>query len=231
MVKKVTLLASLFIVINIEAQIQNPNNDSFNELVFFVGTNNPLYNNAEGSRYLGDEFIPAKINDIKETQLLRFNVVENTIEIRKNDGDVLNLSKKHRYVILLLDGSDRQYETLAYKNEKGETETTFFEKIHRNPNFTLYLKERIKYIPAKPERSSYEKAVPAKFIKANNSFYVIGLPSNLKGMTALPRKRKDFLGLFGTYSQTIEKMIKKEKLDIGRREDIVKILEFYFKNI
>lgn len=210
------------------AQIVQPRNDSFNELVFFVGTNNPLYNGAEGSRYLNEEFVPARINDIKETQLVRFNVVENTIEIKESSGNVLSLSKSHKYVIKLLDGSNSHYETLAYKDEDGKTATTFFEKLHETKDFSLFLKERIKFIPAKPEKSSYEKAVPAKFIKGNKIFYVIGFPNNPNGMTALPGKRKSFLKLFRNKAKPIEKFIKANKLDIDQKESVIKILEYFF---
>jgi hypothetical protein len=220
--KKLIFTVAWLIVTGIFAQIQQPRNDSFNELVFFVGTNNPEFEKAEGSRYLNADFVPARVNQIRETQLVRFNVVENAIEVKKGSEQIMTLSTSYKCTITLLDGSDKTYETLSFRDETGSTKTTFFEKIYKADHFSLYLKERIQFIPAKPEKSSYEKAVPAKFVKGNEIFYVIGLESNPKGLTELPKKKKDFLKVLGNSenSKKVEKMIKEKNQTLEIRKTL-----------
>jgi hypothetical protein len=117
--KKLIFTVAWLIVTGIFAQIQQPRNDSFNELVFFVGTNNPEFEKAEGSRYLNADFVPARVNQIRETQLVRFNVVENAIEVKKGSEQIMTLSTSYKYTITLLDGSDKTYETLSFRDETG----------------------------------------------------------------------------------------------------------------
>ncbi len=212
------------------SQIVQPRNNSFKELEFFVNTdsNNPKYSEAEGTRFLNEEFIQAKINDIKETQFVRFNAVDHSIEAQKGNGEIMTLSKSYAYRIALLDGSDRIFQTGTHINEDGNSEWSFFEIMHQSEKFTLFLKETIKFIPGKPEKSSYEKAVPPKFVKGKDRYYILGLQSQHQNLLFLPKKKKDFLQLFGSSAKEIDKMMKKDKLKTDRKEDLVKVLEFYF---
>ena len=72
--KNVILFIMLLVGTSLTAQIQNVQNQTLQDLQYYVNTNNPKYESAEGSRYLQDDFVPAKINGILKTQLLRFNV-------------------------------------------------------------------------------------------------------------------------------------------------------------
>lgn len=223
------ILVLIFVGPSISAQIQQVNNGSLNELVFYVGTNTTEYDKeAEGSRYLDKEFTPAKINNIEETQFVRFNAVENTIELKDKDR-VLTLSKSYDYSIKLLNGSDKTFETHSFIDEDGTTTTSFFEKLYTSENFALFLKERIIYIPAKKAKSSFEQDVPGKFKKGNTIFYVTNLEGKSVGLTEIPKKRKNLSKLFGNQTKSIEKFIKKEELKMNKKEDILKVLIFYFK--
>ncbi len=85
MKKKIALLLSL-LSLSLSGQIHQDRNGDIDELVFYISTVNTEYDKAEGSRYLNATFVPARINGLTETQFIRFNVVENTIELKKNDG-------------------------------------------------------------------------------------------------------------------------------------------------
>ena len=219
-------LTTLFV----SAQLQQVNNGSIDDLVFFVSTNNKIYDKeAKGSRYLNKEFIPARINTIKEVQLIRFNAVENTIEIKDSEDKILTLSKSYDYSVKLLDGSNKLYETHAYMDEDGVKVISFFEKIHTTEKYTLYLKERIIYVPTKKAKSSYEQDVPGKFKKGNTIFYVTDLNQKNTGLVAVSKKKKALSLLFKEKTKDIEKRIKKEGLKIDKRKDIITILNFYFE--
>ncbi|MEK6154744.1 hypothetical protein WIW50_15860 [Flavobacteriaceae bacterium 3-367] len=226
--KRTILLALCLAGLSAQGQIQRPNNETFNELAFFVGTNNPIYDEAEGSRYLLEEFVSARINGMEKVQLLRFNVVENSIEIKRENGEVMGLDRSTPYRIALLDGSGRWFETRPYRDERGKLQTTFFERLHRGEGYTLYFKENIKFVPKKPAKSSYEQDVPAKFKREGARFYLQGLGPEGE-VVELPRKRKNLVPLFGERAGEMEKHIKKQKLDPYKREDLVKLLDFYFK--
>lgn len=212
------------------AQIQQVNNGTFNELVFYVSTNTTTFDDeVQGTRYLNDEFAPAKINSIEEVQFVRFNVVENHIELRDNNSKVLTLSKSYDYTIRLLDESGKQYETHSYIDDNGDTANSFFEKIHHSENYALYLKERIIYIPEKKAKSSYEQDIPGEFKKGNTVFYCTDFKRKSDTLLKIPKKRKNLSILFNERTKMVEKFIKKKGLNMSKKDDIIAMLEFFFE--
>lgn len=211
------------------AQIQSSQFNSLNDLQFFIRTNNPTYSMAEGSRYLNDDFLPARINGIQNTQLVRFNVPDNIVEVKNNKNEIMALSFAEGYTIKIQDGSSRIYETHSYLNNEDKKVITFFELLYENGKFRLFLKENIKFTPAKAAKSGYEPAKPAKFSRENDTFYFTGLGSDSKELTALPKKRKNFVQLFGKHAPAMEKKIKAEKLDIKNGEELVALFKAYFE--
>ncbi|TMM53147.1 hypothetical protein FEE95_18940 [Maribacter algarum] len=210
-------------------QIQQVNNGRLDELVFYVGTNSIEYDDeSEGSPYLSEAFIPANINGLKETQFVRFNAVESIIELKDMD-DVLTLSNSYDYIIELLDGSEKMYETHVFINEDRTTGSSFFEKLHSSEKYTLFLKERIIYTPPKKAKSSYEQDVPGKFKKGRALFYLTDLNLTNDSLMEVPRKKKNFLSLFKGKRKSVEKFMKMEKLKPEKKEDIIRILNFYFR--
>lgn len=213
----------------VSAQIQQPNNGSLNELVFYVGTNKQKYDDeAEGSPYLNEEFTPARINGIKETQFVRFNAVENTIEL-KDEDKILTLSNAYSYAIKLLNGTDQTYETHSFIDEDGTNAISFFEKIYVSEKFALYQKERIVYTAAKKAKSSYEQDIPAKFKSGRTLFYITDPTPKSAGLLEFPKKKKNLSRIFKKQTKLIEKYIKKEGLKMNSTADIIKIMNFYFE--
>jgi len=220
----------LFVNITANAQIQQVNNGRLDELVFYVGTNTIEYDKeAEGSPYLHEAFIPAKINGIEKTQFVRFNAVEGTIELKDND-QILTLSPSYNYTIKLLDGSNKTYETYSFTNYGSITTTSFFEKLYTSEKFSLFLKERIIYSPPKKAKSSYDQDVPGKFKKGNTIFYVTDLDGNSDALFEISKKKKNRSNLFKDQSKLVENFIKKEALKMNKKEDLIALLNFYFKN-
>ena len=133
------------------------------------------------------------------------------------------------YTIKLLDGSSKVYETHTYTDENNKNQTTFFENIYEHGAFKLFLKENIKFTAAKPVKSSYEPATPAKFEKVNDAFYFIGLSADSSILTAVPKKRKLLLPYFGEHAPAMEKKIKSDKLNIKDTADLKALFMAYFE--
>ena len=172
--------------------------------------------------------MPAKINNIQKSYLVRFDILENTIEVKKDKDEIIGLSKKANHTIKLLDGSERIFETKNFSNKNGDTLNGIFEQLHSDKVFLLFRKSRIKYQKAKPMKSSYEQAVPAKFIPLDDTFYVSFLKEGKSnGLIEVPQKKKSQKSFFGEYFPKIEKFVKHEKLVFNSDEDLVKILKYY----
>ena len=106
----------------------------------------------------------------------------------------------------------------------------FFELIHENGKFRLFLKERIKYIH-KPDtkKTGYDEEKSAKFLKVNDVYYVENMVKPSKNIVAIPRKKKYLTTLFKDHSKSVEKFIKDEKLGLDEKDDPIAIFDFYFK--
>lgn len=188
------------------------------------------YNNPEGSPYLDESFTAAQINDISETQFVRFNAYEGKIEAQVANNQVVELDGADTYVITLKDGSDKVYETHSYVNSKGEVLYSFFQRLHSTDKYTLYLKEQIKY--QKEEKAEgYKDAQPASFKKDNSSFFINDLWRGSEDLILIPERTKSFTELFPNQAKSIKNLIKSEKLKLDSRDDLIRILDHYFTRI
>ena len=207
-------------------------NGAYTELHFTNPVNTQsTFNEIEGSPYLNDVFLPASVNKSKTTFFIRFNAFENNIEYRGENDLVMTLVTSDDYKIKLLDGSKREYEMNYYKDEGEVVRNTFFEKVHIHAKFVLYLKENIDFRPVRLAKHSFEWHKPAKFIKTKDVFFVQGVTFESKNLTEIPKKEKLFFKLFGEFTQRVKKYIKKEKLEIDRKEDLIRIMEFYHNQL
>lgn len=228
--KSLMFLSLCLATLPLSSQVTEVSNETLDRVGDFVRFNNPEYDNTEGSPYLNEVFTPAKINDSKETKFVRFNVVENRIEVKVDKSKALILAYSDSYRINLLDGSDKIYETHSYLNDNGDPENTFFELIHENGKFRLFLKERIKYIH-KPDTKTtgYDEKKSDKFLKVRDVYYLENMVEPSKNIVAIPRKKKYLSTLFKDHSKSVEKFIKDEKLSIDEKDHLILILDFYFK--
>jgi hypothetical protein len=227
--KKIILYLVVLYTLSGYSQLQPLNsNNNLQDLAFFIDINNIKYANAEGSKYIFDEYKLARIEGLAGSHLIRFDPVDNIIQLKKEDNKILSLSKKYQYKIELLDGSGN-YETQQFINTEGKIENTFFEKSHTTDKFSLYKKQRIKFQPSKPAKSSYEPETTAKFVNLEDAYFLMNLVDNPGHLVEIPRKKKALLKFFGANSNEISKFIKTQKLKIDSEEDLIKILNFYFK--
>ncbi len=227
--RKLLITMSFLLPILTFGQLQNfGRHSSLNELSFASDRLEKSYANASGTRYLNKEFIPAKINALKDIKMVRFNAVENTIEVKQKDERIMTLSDDYSYIVELKDGSNRIYETLPYINEFGHTANTFFEQQYADSNCILYLKETIKFVPESAAGNSFVDATPARFIKGKSDFYVTNLEGTSSKLALIPKKKKKMKKLFKDRTDEVSKFMKKENLSLDNKGDLVKILNFYF---
>lgn len=185
------------------------------------------YNSPAGSPYLYEDFIPAKINDISETKLVRFDAFEDRVEVMVDENKVVILPDTQPFTISLLDGSDKIFETKSYHDEKGNLKTSFFELIAKHENYSLYLKEKIEFTKA-VKAQGYQDSQPAMFKKQKESYFITDFKGQTDQLLKIPYKNRNFLALFPAQSKSIKTFIKDNKLKIDRGDDLVKIFNFYF---
>jgi len=186
-----------------------------------------LYRNKykvyEGSPYLNEKFTPCKINEISETQLVRFNAYEGNVEVKISTSKVVVLGDSDTYRIVLKDGSGKKYRTANYLNAKEKPKHSFFEIIYEGGPYQLYYLEKIKFTK-EVKAEGYKEAQPASFKKAAGSFFVSDLWEKTPYLVELPARLNSFLELFPDQAKALKKFIRENRLKIDNTEDLVKIM-------
>lgn len=225
--KHVLLFGFLFLNLTTYGQIELRGN--FGDVYYSPDLYKTKYNSPAGSPYLNENFTPAKINDISETKLVRFDAFEDRVEIMVDENKVVVLPDTEPYTITLLDGSDKLFETKSYINDKGNPKTSFFELIAKKENYRLYLKEKVEFSKA-VKAQGYQASKPAMFVKQKRIYYITDFKAKSDQLLRIPFKVRNFLDLFPNHSKSIKKFIKDHKLKIDKGDDLVEILEFFFSN-
>ncbi|MEL7271335.1 MAG: hypothetical protein AAGL34_17320 [Bacteroidota bacterium] len=186
-----------------------------------------LITDYEGSPYLNDEFVPAKVEGLNTTQLVRFNAYDDEMEIRVDGNKVYKLPNPKSVRVVLLDDSRKVYLLDTYPRDEGVEQQGFFELIHEGEGFLLLLKERMKFL-REVKAEAYQKAEPARFKKAKEVFYI--KQSNFDEYQEVPSKQKAFLKLFPAANvKTVKSTIKGEKLKLSDAEDVASLFSRFLK--
>ena len=229
-IKKIVFVSFLLssILVFGQARVNAVQNGANTELYFNKAITAPTYDEVIGSPYLYEDFVPARVNEITKTHFVRFNVFDNSIEYKGEDGVIYSVPITNEYVIELLDGSGKVYEKHFYLDEKKATGNTFFERLYEGGNFGLYHKEMIDFTPLKLAKTSFEPDRPARFKKTKGLCYYRNLSADSKVLLKLPKKEKQFLRHFDAHSPALKKFIKEGNLNITDANHLIRILEFYF---
>jgi len=215
-----------FLIIGLTSNGQELRN-RFGDVYYSPNLYQTKYNSLEGTPYLNETFTPAKINDISETMLVRFDAFEDRVEIMVTKNQVVILEGSQPYTIELLDGSDKRYETKKYLDEKGNLKTSFFEVIAQKETYTIYLKEKMKFLKAE-KAQGYEASKPAMFKKQKAAYYITDFKGQSDHLIKLPYKVKNFVAFFPDSPKSVRKFIKENKLKIDNADDLAQIFDFYF---
>ncbi len=195
----------------------------FGDVYYDVNMHRGQYDGTLGSPYLNEVFVPSLINEIKVTQLVRFNAYNGTVEVKISGSKVVLLGDSVKYIIRLKDGSDKIYYTGNFFDAKGKLNNSFFLLIHQSEAFDLYLKEKKKYTKA-VKAEGYKDAEPASFKEVEGEYYITDLWEKTPRLVLLPKKISTFLELFPNQAKTLKKFIRDHKLKLNNAEDLVQIM-------
>ncbi|WP_422860881.1 hypothetical protein ACOKFD_08810 [Flagellimonas sp. S174] len=222
-----TLLVLLLTGISLEAQTLQSDDVTLYEVSFFVDINNPRYKQVEGTRYINEAFIPAKINNFNKLYPLRLDVVNNVMEFKENNKDIRGISPTQDYRIVFSNPLKSVFVSNTIINESGDLQRVFLEEISAEQEFTLYKRERKQFQAAKPAKSGYESAIPAAFKNMKDSYYVDFANDNIDYLLQIPKNKKKIKTFFGDLGPEVLKYAKKERLKFDSEENLISILNFY----
>lgn len=151
----------------------------------------------DGSPFLEDKFFPSKIQGEDGTHLLRYNIYQDEIVLKKNE-DYFKVPKEgmeefnfdNKYVVVLI--KDKYYIRVSDKIDK----------------YSVVKKESVRFINAKASETGYDQATKAKFVRNKPDYFLYdGSTSTLTLF-----KKSDLEQVFSTKKDQISSISKKNKL-------------------
>ncbi|MGL2987065.1 hypothetical protein ACSVH5_05665 [Flavobacterium sp. RSSA_27] len=188
---------------------------------------NPDYNKLdlkkiEGSPYLDEDFVLAEISGVPEKILIRYNILNDIIEVQFDNLKNYNLTKADPYLTINPLGKANKIKLLRYI--KNEVEIFgYLIQILETKEIEVYRKNQVKLQNAKEATSSYQEPSPAQFIKLKPEYYW-NLTANQ--ITLIPGNKRGILELFPTKKDAINDFFKSKKIDFDDEKNIIELAKF-----
>lgn len=171
-----------------------------------------------GSEYMDDSFKEATVN--KGTRLfdLRYNNYSGFFEYKKNEEEIVILSKESNHEIRFKDG--KTYLLKKYRSNKVE-KTDYLLIVGKNDSkIRMYKLENIEFIPYKEAFNNYQEEKLPEY-KKKKPIYFIEYQDRI-----LPvEKSKDLERVFPTHAKEIKKFVHQRNIDFNS-DDMILVQNF-----
>jgi hypothetical protein len=184
------------------------------------------YQQIIGNSYFDKKFISGNIymdnKIISKDVLLRYNAFKDEIEVKKNNG--FEVLIRHEDVSCSLGGTKYIFSSFV-KKKGGKEHYGYFIALFEGKTFFL-LQRKIKiYKGAKVAKTSMTGSFPAKLLDSEH-YYLLDKEKKtsyiLKG-----NKKKIIEKLDSQYQSKINNYIKKNKLDLKKKKDLIVLFQYY----
>nr|WP_315143630.1 hypothetical protein [uncultured Flavobacterium sp.] len=224
MKKQIFTLTCIIISIITNAQIEVHKIDLTSSGALF---RNPDFNKLdlkkiEGSPYLYDSFMLAEISGVPQKILVRYNILNDLIEVQFDNKQNYNLTKDEPYTTISPINQTNKIKLLRYINKEGEV-YGYLTQIYVSEKLAVYRKDQVKQQKAKEAISTYHEATPAKFVKLNPEYY---WNLNNNRISLIPKNRKNLIELFPNTKENIINFIKENKIDFDNEKSIIELSKF-----
>lgn len=180
--------------------------------------------NAFDSSVKGSPFIHSELQNVTIQGLAmkgRYNANQDYIELDKDGKTVFFLPAiEYRYEVVFTD-LNTTYQAFEYEKFKYG----FFKILAKKENAFLLCKEFIKYKAEVKPKSTFETYRAAKLERKKDTYYFKFSDQDL--VVELPTSKSRFLKVFKNNASSIKSFIKKEKLSIKKKDDLVEIFKYY----
>lgn len=216
--KKTINLLMLLVSINIVAQLEN----IFEVTPQAISTFDKRNKNVKGSRFIEDNFSPAKLSKISGRTLdARYNCLDDYFEVKAN-GKVNYLTPITSSYIRFINTGE-VYKSFNYlKNDRVKRGFFIIDRV--NENTLLLTKQVIKFYEEVKPKSGYEKYKRPELKRKKDEYYI--KLENKENAVKLPTKKKKIIQFLKKDTKKLKKYIKSEKLDLSKKEDLIMLLKY-----
>lgn len=181
-----------------------------------------------GSPYIVETFLPAKVSgDINKIFKARYNAIIDEIEVETEGGTIQAINKNIPGIVVIFLNDNKTYKGITYFNNDNNAVNGYLIPItNENDKVKLYLKEKKVFIDRKPAKTGYEVSQQAKFDRVDDSYYIV---INNEIAKPLSKNKKEIASLFQNHEKEILKYISSERLNVKKKEDLIKLFAFINK--
>ncbi|MFY0631853.1 MAG: hypothetical protein JXR05_15930 [Flavobacteriaceae bacterium] len=177
------------------------------------------YESVLGSPYIYDAMLPAKVNAFKDIVGARYDAFKDLITIQISKTKNFYLEKKIGNKIRFVK-TNEEYQVFYGEKEKA----SFFKVVSASEKFSLLVKQHVKLTGGEKPKSTYDEYRAPAFKRAKDKMYLSLDNSNAM---KVPTNKKKFYKLFLSNGKAVKAFVKKNKLDIKKQKDLIKIMNFY----
>jgi hypothetical protein len=217
-------LLLLSIVSNANAQAILEKIDPYSSGVLF---RNPNFDNRdlvkiEGSQYLNQDYKLAEVSGVTKKLLVRYNAMTDAIEVQDEGMKGFLLTKQSPYNTITIISNPHKIKLINYKNKEGEV-YGYLSELHNKNNVILYRRDKIILQKALEARTTYQEAVPQKFVKIDEEYY-LSLKNDMA--IAVPKNKKELQNLFPMKKEEIAVYLKDNKFSLKDEKSIIEMVKF-----
>jgi hypothetical protein len=214
-------LLLLIILIFISYTVKAQEIDNFLDAYYFNKIRNSErikeYKDIQGSPYLNENFVSGELYFIDTSAFrlpLRYNIYNDEMEYQLNDNNFVvdNPQMLNKIVI-----NKSVFVYLPFIEKGG-----YFELLVSGKSF-LVQKRIVTFKPAEGPKPIEGADIPAKFIKEKDKFYIV--LNNTE--TIRIDKLKTLVGALNDKKAIIESFLKSERIKNTKKENLIKIMEYY----
>ena len=228
MKKNTLLLISALITVNITySQLEGLDNEFSNNKTssgrFIKVTNSDKFDKIEGSAYINEIFVPAKMSTAKNKVFsVRYNAFNDEMEIKGENDIIYGIDKNRKDILIHFSNPKQTYQTFNYTID-NQGLLGYFVKLNFDSELLLLKKESTIYVEEKISKTTYGASKPAHFKRAQDKYFIkIGKNNAIE----LPKNKKEIAKLFPEFEKETLSFIKKNKIKLKNETDLLELIEY-----
>jgi hypothetical protein len=177
---------------------------------------------AQGSMYINDKYLPAKINGQEKVLMLRYNAYQDSFEENNPQEEYINGLPKTPNSVIKFVGTNKTYAMTDFKDKDGLLSNGYLIVLCDTPKVKIYKREHITFVKETHPQNSYQSYKPARYSRGSDEFYI-----SINGQPAiLFDDKKDIISLMPERKKEINEYFKQNKLELESTENVNKLGNF-----
>lgn len=176
----------------------------------------------QGSPYLNDEFINGIVYTTTKQKFvdlpLRYNIYNDQVEFKTPNNGIQAMATPE--IVEAIEFGEYKMVYVPFSDNKKIRYGFFIVEVKGNAS--LLAKSKVNYKKAE-EPGAYKEAVPAKFVKKPNTFYIKIGTAQAKHVN----NKKELIRIFPDHQNEISAFIKMNKTKVNKTDHLKELVKYY----